>query len=882
MKPLITLLSILITNLSLSADTYVLKLADLDFEEKSKSLTSKLNKDLFYSRWTIANNTIAPIRSPKGTRVYLAPKLELFTGSDRNRKVKIGDHLVAIETSNDQPFSSYIDIQDGYHHSAKISTFKFNFDPSKHQKAKQNQFEQTKKLHFHLLSKTDSLGKPWFHHQASGLKIKETDNRNDRFNRSEFSLYTGARAISDNLALDRQLRLMGEDTDAKIDVNTIDGIKVAEIDWKPLLPTENVAIDPLAMLIPEDQHVLISPSLKDINKIVALLEKEGSPLAQSFTVRNPFRTLPQRYKEQLGIDFPPALANLLPIKSVAVTGYDPFFPTGTDIAILLESTKAHALYNTLDKAIKTPDKNIAVLGNIVIISNSKKQLDRIKSVHSGKTTSLGSLDEYKFFRHRYPTADKTTGFVFLSDACIRRWGGPHLRIAASRRTKSIAALNHLTAHQIALTEQGALLIDNDTQSDAYQFLLGKVTNKNGLIQSEKMGNLQWLKPTIDMDLSKVTKKEAEAYAQWRRGYEEGWAKVFDPIGFSFTLNDKTKELDLTVMPLSISNDYQDLISLAGKSILSSEARLASDANIMTASIALDKDGKMLADFNRSMISMMPSLKIKPLAWLGQSITFFAEKDPHWAKLASDEFDEIELLLGAPLGLRIEHSSKLKLAMFLTALKTTIESAAPDTVKWETKSHHQDKYVVLTSNELGLEKELTICYAITKSAIIFTMNEEVLKRAINRETAEPKLNLIQTTADHLYLNADSRFLIGLNSTGGPTITQLRRKQSYRAIPILNEWHRLWSNKNPISEHLHHFGEDIHCPGGKGYQWNAKDMTMESTTYGHPANQKEIIDNESLLDPFGHIESAMKFEHDGLRIKLKLTQKKTMEAPPKNPK
>lgn len=883
MKLLFTLFLSVTSSLTLHAEKYVLKISELDFDTKSKQLSDDLAIDKSFNSWTLTAQNIVSVRTPLSVQAFISPEGSMIENGRSVGEATVSDLLIAIDTKSDKPIKGYLDVTDSNFRNYELSSHAFTFDPSKHKAAKEEVFALVKAQHNFIHSETDYLGQAWFHQQSESLNREDNDlNFTARdANREQFSLYTGGRAISDNLSLDRQLRLMGEDLTESVVISSLKGITVKEIDWKNLLPAEQVPIDALAMAIPEDQHVLISPSLADLNKIVELLEKDGSPLAQSFTVRNPFRTLPSRYKRRLGIDLPPALLAILPVKSVAITGFDPFFPTGTDVAILLETDNPAQLLKMITATVKAPDTHIAALEKAVVITNSKLQLERLQKVASGELTSLGSLDEYKFFRHRYPIADKSTGFVFLSDACIRRWGGPQMRIAAARRTKSIAALNHLTATQISLNEDTAILVENDTPSPLQEMLLGKISSDNGVIQSSKMGNLHWIKPSIEMQLGKVTKAEADAYAEWRQGYEEGWAKVFDPIGFSFKIDDKTKELDLTVMPLTVGGEYTEIMDLVGKSTLSRDAKISAKEHIATLSFAIDKDGETMTSLNRTVISMVPEIKVKPFSWLGNSITLFAETNEHWQK-----FDDLgnnlttdDILLNAPIGFRVEHSNKLKLAMFLTALKTTVQAAAPDTVKWTTKAHGEVKYVVLSSDDQGLPENLQVCYIITNSALIITMREEVLKRAIDRENEERKLELtgLQNNADHLYLNADSQFLMALTTSNfGRKVTtdDRRRQQSYRAIPILNVWKKLaqFEKQSPVAAHQQRFGEDIYCPGGKGYQWNEVAMTMESVTYGHPAKQKSSAADDDLFAAFRHIESGIKFENDGLRVKLKFTDQK----------
>ena len=68
-----------------------------------------------------------------------------------------------------------------------------------------------------------------------------------------------------------------------------------------------------------------------------------------------------------------------------------------------------------------------------MLTNSPYQLERFAAVAGKETPPIASLDEFTFFRNRYPPGDKDeSALVFLSDATIRRWCGPRWRIGASR------------------------------------------------------------------------------------------------------------------------------------------------------------------------------------------------------------------------------------------------------------------------------------------------------------------------------------------------------------------------------------------------------------------------------------------------------------------
>lgn len=73
---------------------------------------------------------------------------------------------------------------------------------------------------------------------------------------------------------------------------------------------------------------------------------------QAFASGDPYRGLPSRYRRQMGLELPDVLARMLPVKSVAVTGGDPFFPTGSAVAVLLETNKVDFVYGSLARVIE--------------------------------------------------------------------------------------------------------------------------------------------------------------------------------------------------------------------------------------------------------------------------------------------------------------------------------------------------------------------------------------------------------------------------------------------------------------------------------------------------------------------------------------------------
>lgn len=700
-----------------------------------------------------------------------------------------------------------------------------------------------------------------------------------------FTTMSGGRALAENMALDRELILGESKGKPDVELSSIRGVTVEPIPWAERMPEGEIKVDELSMRVPEDQHFMVVPSLKHLLALMDKVEEDGTPLIDSFSVGGQYRELPTRYREQMGLDLPDVLARMLPVKKVAVTGGDPFFPTGSDVAVILETGKPDFVYSSIkpvidakakaagatkvegagEVAYENKDRSFSSylikLEGAVVLSNSAHQIERLKEVASGKEEALGASDEYKFFRHRYPIADDESAYVFISDACLRRWAGPKVRIAASRRSRALAALGQLTSGVVA----------GEGLSNEYEALLGKVSEEDGGVISEHYGSLGFLTPIGELEIEKVSHLEVEGYRQWRRGYENGWAQFFDPIAIQLKLGEKKEELDMTILPLRVDSDYEDFMSLAGDAVLSQASRKVPRESIFHFAMAVDHDSEMFKEADVTLVEMLPGMKVNPLSWMGESFSLTFEDSLSWQA----DFDE-ESLLEMPVLLRVDVESRLKLALFLTALKGSIEGASPDLVSWETRQFDGQKYVAIVGDEDEIGIELTIYYAATKSALLVSLNEDVLKRAMLREREVIKGKKAE---GQMFVQTGPLFLQQMGAlASSQSWDDRRRGLSWHALPILNEWRKSKGAKDPVAFHQAAFANRISCPGGKGFRWNEKDQTMESVAYGHPARPKYDGKPVEMLKRFKEMSAASSFEDGGMRMQLAMNSETNYERAP----
>ncbi|MFI5460521.1 MAG: hypothetical protein ACHRXM_34335, partial [Isosphaerales bacterium] len=488
-------------------------------------------------------------------------------------------------------------------------------------------FAAAKWRHFQRLLARDLPGDPWFRHQileARKLSPQVDNEREAAFSSfrsapttelvQTYSLFSGGRAVSENLQLDRPLPAApnaGPSTpsDKPVKLDTLPGITVAEIDWKARNAGKTPLLDPLSAYIPADQHALFLPSLKAAQTVLSEFLGGTTPILNlNGSLGFDPRFVQERYERQLGV----SVADLvrLPgsgmVKGMAVTGSDPYFVTGTDLAILFETDEPGKLVIFLRERLeaacrassagitptdgakdgltfvfaRTPGREIsayiAALDHAVVLTNSPAQLERVLQTARNRSSRLVEAPEYRFFRSRYPRgAEGETALLVLTDATIRRWCGPQWRIASSRRVRTAAALAEIQAAHLAAIVAGTGLsqpVNSPPRRSALVPDLGELRISRTGVASSLYGTLGFQSPIVEIPLDEVTQTEAQAYRAWRDGYQRNWRGTFDPIALRLAVRPPGRmAADLTVMPLIASSDYREFISLVATAKLGAHA-----------------------------------------------------------------------------------------------------------------------------------------------------------------------------------------------------------------------------------------------------------------------------------------------------------------------
>jgi hypothetical protein len=306
-------------------------------------------------------------------------------------------------------------------------------------------------------------------------------------------------------------------------------------------------------------------------------------------------------------------------------------------------------------------------------------------------------------------------------------------------------------------------------------------------------------------------------------------------------------------------------------------------------------------------AFVPQARIEPFSWLGSSISVYLDGDPFWKELSEVPPEKLEEFHRhawprVPVGLHAQVSSSLKLTVFLAAVRAFIEQTAPGMTVWEPLDYNGQPYVRVKPTEQArreLDQEannVAIYYAPSPNGLTVTINEAVLKRAIDRRIARtaadkkssattsenPAKNANLSSApplpwlgDNFCLLVDRKMFDLLSSPGarfleGPdSLSDSAMKLgSWSNLPILNEWKRLFPNQDPVKVHERLWHVTLICPGGGKYVWNEQWHTMESTVYGHPGQPKPGPKSPPILGQFQSANFGLTFEEQGLRARVEL--------------
>lgn len=744
----------------------------------------------------------------------------------------------------------------------------------------------------------NGAGVGWFRYQ--NMQSGKQNYRGWKWDdQSLFGLTTGSRLYSERMRIDEMTTVDDEQLVVKAD--TITPFAPRKYDWKPLIENLNSKPDPLSKLIPADQHAIF---LAGFDKMIQLIEevKANGAILDIFSSRSDQDVTLPRYERQMCLQLDAAAQALggTLVKSLAVTGSDLEFEFGTDVAVLFESAtpailvaatvaKQQAVVKAMAKCevdngrlgevqyfgAKTPDRvvssYVADVNGTVVVTNSIAQLKRIVATSEGDQPSLAELDEYQFYRSRYPAnnADETVFFILTADA-VRRTLSPQWRIASSRRLRVAAILADATASDMDRLANGSMEITlRKPQWGAPR--LKQLHGSNAGYRSPVYGGSRFMTPILELDKERVTETEKKAYDSWQK--KRYWYRgVAQPTCVSLSIKKRKVEIEASLRPILSDSRFRNLLEISGPAAIRPNAGDRHRGTMFSITYAVDTKTK------NSAFGFLGGF-LGPLDWIGDSLSVIVEHDPAWQQLADDwEQDKPVDLSRLPVYVRIEVDSPDGAKKSEQKLISVIKSFALEYVTIEEATHKGIRYTRCIANpkkaSIDRISAATLLFGSTGSSFILTFNDGLMKQAIDRDLAAK-----QAVDDgkplkpygkpwlgkSLAARADLRLLETFSGLYFNEYQGTMQARSWGNLTILNEWKKRYPDKDAVKLHASVWSQIVHCPGGGKYVWNDEFQTYESTIYGHPAKPRVGPNLPKQLQSIERIDFGMTFENDGLNAK-----------------
>ena len=251
-------------------------------------------------------------------------------------------------------------------------------------------------------------------------------------------------------------------------------------------------------------------------------------------------------------------------------------------------------------------------------------------------------------------------------------------------------------------------------------------------------------------------------------------------------------------------------------------------NSFTSKGTVELSGARICWFERS------TLNSDPFAWLGDHVSLYIDADDELlGRIEDGELDFDEDLKRLRAVVRIASSNGLRLAAFVTALRTLVEGSAPGAVEWHQESEGEHRFVRLSADDLA--DDLALYYATTSDAWILSLHRESLVQALERGSRSDEPGAASRTASWAGASAGLEISAGgleaLELLDETSVRHTLRRRVFQTLPILNEWKRRFPDFDPYT--------DLYFPGGvpnayMGSTWGLRVKEMDLNTPRPRAN------------------------------------------------
>jgi len=773
---------------------------------------------------------------------------------------------------------------------------------------------------------------------------------------SLYQTFTGAAGIQE--ALQRSTLTQGaRANDLTVHISQLTGPNLQSLPYEQLLAKkkeQNVLpqVPEVARLIPNDQYCLQFNSLETFGTLYDLSADWGDSLLRLFTVSARDNRIQEKLEDQLILRRQP-LTRLFAegvVGDFALTGSDPYVVEGTDVTFLLRLKKADLfdksagewLQETRGKfkdalrerefnyrgqrilARYTEDRVVSSfvvrLGDYAVCSNSHRAIRKIVDTATGAAPRLSDALDYRYVSTMLPpSADLNSGYLYASEAFLKRMLSPAVKIGQKRR---LQAYNNL----IMINNASLLyrLENNASPASLTDLIEGRYLDAKKLIcpsggayswdarndtaTSSVYNRLKYLTPDVEVPNLMVSVQEQQQYERFKQAYEAFWAGVFDPIAIRVTnrlaggpgAGEPRVKFETCVLPMANGSYYHFLRDhLARKPLPLRTAPIAKSAVLSLLAVS----GRQAnAKFLKELPGVPEVLEADPtltdLSFIGDRVSIHycdgdstLEVDPTMLKpldqlgfkvgLAEQTLFSLGLAaLKKPVYLGLDVEDKEKAARLLEKLAARIPLKKGDVFGLPTSldayrlPDYKDHPIYVLSYRIYALK-IRVHITLVGDQLVVATKATTLREVIDAETHKEERKPAEA---HALLRFNWRALDRLTGDLQLYWEEKSRHACHNNIMPIYTLTRLYgirvADVNRLSQAK--YGVTYHCPDCGAYRYDPGSDQVECSVHGNRQQSKQNATTSQqssfarLLERVVDITATLRFEEDGLIATVEITR------------
>jgi hypothetical protein len=700
----------------------------------------------------------------------------------------------------------------------------------------------------------------------------------------------------------------------------------------------------LAKLVPHDQYFVHVNSVRSAGELWDLMSAWGDSLLRLFSIQAQDSRLQEKFEEHLCLRRDPLTKLWVDgiIKEAAFTGSDPFVREGADVTVIFRlkqpdiflqqaaawAAQARQQHPDLTErdfnyrghritARYTTDRLISSFvvqhEDVVVYSNSHAAIRRLIDAAVGKMPNLASALDYQYVCSQLPPShDPATGYLFASEAFIRRIIGPEAKIAEKRRLQcfnNLVMLNNASLFYrmeygrapASLSEliEGKFVDPNKVvcpHGGTYAFDGGRDTCTCSL-----HNRLKYLTPNVELNVLQVSRDEQQEYERYKQRYEAFWRGFFDPIAMRFTMG-QTVKLEVCVLPPANGSLYQELRQFVDEQPLAVDTQRVAKSAV--ASLVAVRGRKANAEFLKGIPGIPEALQADPTLtdfnWLGDRVGLHIGDGDSVLEIDWTKLNEFNFL---PLG-KVSTTQQMMAAAAISSIKlpayVTLDVEDRDKAG-RLLDQLAAKIFLNKGNFFGLKSDydgyrlpdykghaqyvfsyqlhalkIRLHVALVGNQLVAATQPELLREVIDAAANPPAKEQPPT---HMLLRLNRRALARMHGDMQLYWGEKARLACHHNISAIQNLIRLYDAPVGQVDRLSEakYGVRYFCPDHGVYGWDDRSEQVQCSVHGNRqgSRQHPRLDQRSsfaeLVDSVEEVKASLRFQNEALFATVEIVRK-----------